>query len=639
MKPTVAATRDASVDRLQASLREAAHAAEAKGEPLRSVTVEGRERPVAALPLVAPRAVGSLGLAESDLPPVLRLPATASLPGLSRYYDSTHNGRSEFGFSWTLRLPRLAIEDLRDDDRIQYLTLPGSNEARVRVQRFSLTNAHGVGENRCEEHFVDPAVQRIGFAPVHARERFRGLYPEGGNAYRLIFANDDQAAFDLAGRLRVFFYGNAKASYDYNGAGQLITIRHLRGKSEERVGFSYDAKGRIEAITTTGGRIVYSYDDQGNLAAVKDPGRSIEYRYDERRLLTEVAVDGQLVARYTYDALGRLTAQEDGAGQRTTQEVQRSAAGHSVTLREGTNWLRQDYDSALRLRGTTDDRGNTWRLDCGDDGGPASVEFAAANGGQRGKAELTPDGRTLRLSDARGPHTDYRLTESGLVEEVLRDGQRIVAFRRDAQSRVTEVDYGDAGRESFTYDAEGRVLRLTRGTGRQSTSTDHVDMAYDRHGRVTRLSSATGDTVEWQWAPGVVTVTHNGTLLQIEMDLKDRPLRIRQPSGAEWHFEYDANGRPRQISVARDKSVARTRFHEGRPVSIVGLYGDEFRYAYDNAGRIVAATDPAGAAAHYEYDTEHRLRLVRLPHDRCVSYVHDKASGRIAEERVGRCAP
>ncbi|MBK7956429.1 MAG: RHS repeat protein [Candidatus Accumulibacter sp.] len=123
------------------------------------------------------------------------------------------------------------------------------------------------------------------------------------------------------------------------------------------------------------------------------------------------------------------------------------------------------------------------------------------------------------------------------------------------------------------------------------------------------------------------------------MDPEGRLLRMRQPDGAAWRFEYGADGRPRQVSVERGKSVATTRFQEGRLVSIVGPYGDEVKYAYDTAGRVAAATDPAGATAHYEYDAEHHLRLVKLPDGRCVSYVHDKASGRIAEERIGRCAP
>lgn len=638
MKPTVAAIRDASVDGLQAGLREAARAAEAKGEPLRSVTVEGRERPVVAVPLVAPHAVGSLGLAESDLAPALRLPDTASSPGLTRYYDSTHNGRSEFGFSWTLRLPRLAIEDLRDEGGIHYLTLPGSKEARVRVQRFTLTNAHGLGEERFNEHFVDQAANRIGFAPSAGRGHFRGLYPEGGNAYRLVFANDDQAVFDLAGRLRAFFYGNAKAFYDYDGAGRLTTIRHLDSKNEERVSFAYDAKGRVESIAASGGRVVYSYDDKGNLSAVKGLGGNIEYRYDERRLLTEVSIDGQLVARNTYDALGRLTAQEDGAGQRVAQEVQQSATGHSITLRDGARWLRQDYDTELRLRGTTDDKGATWHLDYGEGGRPARVEFTSATG-QRGKAEFTPDGRALRLSDGRGHNTDYRLSENGLVEEVTRDGKRVASLRRDAQSRVTEVDYGDAGRESLTYDTEGRVLRLARSTGPAATaSADHLDMTYDAQGRLARMSSPSGETTEWQWAPDAVTVTRHGASFQVRTDPEGRPLRMRQPDGAAWRFEYDAEGRPRQIFVERGKPVAMARFQEGRLLSIAGPYGDEFKYAYDTAGRVAAATDPAGATAHYEYDAEHRLRLVKLPDGRCVSYTYDKASGRIAEERVARCA-
>jgi YD repeat-containing protein len=66
----------------------------------------------------------------------------------------------------------------------------------------------------------------------------------------------------------------------------------------------------------------------------------------------------------------------------------------------------------------------------------------------------------------------------------------------------------------------------------------------------------------------------------------------------------------------------------------------EFRYAFDAAARVLtSATDPSGATNTYDYDSEHRLRRARLPDGRCVSYVRDQASGRVLEERIGRCGP
>jgi YD repeat-containing protein len=73
-------------------------------------------------------------------------------------------------------------------------------------------------------------------------------------------------------------------------------------------------------------------------------------------------------------------------------------------------------------------------------------------------------------------------------------------------------------------------------------------------------------------------------------------------------------------------------------VSIAGPYGDEFKYAYDTANRVAAATDPAGATAHYEYDAEHRLRFVKLPDGRCVSYDYHKSTEHVVEERINRCS-
>ena len=138
----------------------------------------------------------------------------AGLPGLTRHYNSLHNEVTEYGFSWSLLLPRLEFEAVAEKGKEQYLSA-GPNK-RVRAQRFVLADQFGLCHERFVKPFADEGFDRIGFAPEGRSSNYRGVYPEGDGTYRLIFADLRQAIFDTSGMLRVLLTPSSKAVYDYD---------------------------------------------------------------------------------------------------------------------------------------------------------------------------------------------------------------------------------------------------------------------------------------------------------------------------------------------------------------------------------------------------------------------------------------
>lgn len=637
MKPTLVFSPSKSVDAAQKLLRVATQSVRADGH-LPTVSVEGRDRPVLSLPLNPPRELASLRLTESDLASATQDEVTAGLPSLSRHYDSTHNRRTEFGFGWTLLLPRLVIEDVREDGGIRHLTLPGSEQPKVRLQRFTLTNAHGIGEERFVEQFVDQAVKRIGFAPSADKGRFRGLYPEDGNAYRVVFANGDQAVFDLEGRLRGLFADKAKTLYDYDATGGLTTIRRAAdGKSEMRVTLRHDAAGRIESASHGGDSVTYGYDAKGNLTSVKTGRGTAEYRYDDQRVLIDSRLDGKLFARYAYDPRGRLVSQTDGAGNTVDQKTEVGKSGVIVTLRAGDRSMRREFDADLRLRSTSDDSGVRHDYSYGPDGGLAQVALVAG-GGQRETLRISPDRRTLRVQDAQGHTTEFQLSDAGRVDTISRDGRTLVLYQRDGQGRLIAADYGAAGRETAAYDRAGRLVRLARQAGGpQGTDEDHVELAYDPQGRPVAVKGPGVGVVEYRWEADGVAVKQNGASIDLRLDADGRPRSVRRADGEVRRFEYSASGQIQRIQVERGRGSATATFADGRLVSTRDALGGEFRFTYDSAGRLGSATDPIGARAEYVYDAQDRLIRAKLSDGRCVSLEYVASTGQTTDERIAPC--
>ena len=162
-------------------------------------------------------------------------------------------------------------------------------------------------------------------------------YDAQGRLTALTTYRDDDAPqvtayeYDARGRLKKKSYPDGNSlSYAYRGDGKLASHTNARGQkftySYNRAGeqlavtdmdqsFEYDLNGRVVKVTDRAGVREFTLDAFGNVLAETIPnlpGKVITRSYDEFNRQTGLTLDGHSVA-YAYGADGRLASIADGA--------------------------------------------------------------------------------------------------------------------------------------------------------------------------------------------------------------------------------------------------------------------------------------------------------------------------------------
>lgn len=632
MRPALAARTDASLDAAATTVRRAARDAARSGRADFAVNVSDRQVRAVALAPGGLRRLGSYNVSESDLPALAA--QLGSLPGVSRSYNSFHNQVTEFGRSWSLLMPRLAIESAGEGGQQRFLSVAGRPDTRVQVQRFQLTSMLGLGSERFDEPFIDQELARVGFRPTAAASRYRALYPER-DAYRLVGLDGTETVFDTAGRLLGLLHTGFRALYGYDGSGRLAELRHsLSGQPETVLRFQRDAQGRISSIAAGDRRAAYTYDAQGNLAKVTGPGGTMEYRYDERGLLIEVLAGGETIARNRFDEAGRLVEQRGADGTALAQTVvPRPDGGHEVRVTAGVLSQTATYDAELRLTRIVEPDGTvaTW-------GYPAPnrvVIDVAPPGEPPSRIEQTADGRPVALTTPRG-NTTFRYFENGLLSEILREGARAAAFGYDRQGRVAELGYADGTIDRLARDAAGRPTALRRSDG-ASGRQEEISLRYTPAGELAELAAPGLGRIRFREERGATVITHGDTQSVIRRDAQGRLLAFEGPEGLRVVTTYAADGSLTQLTTTRGRATRTLTIDASGTLTVQGFRGEVTTLRTDGEGRLATVEQPLGSRTAYAYDAAGRLVRVLLAPTRCIAFAYDGASSRLASETHGGC--
>ena len=127
------------------------------------------------------------------------------------------------------------------------------------------------------------------------------------------------------------------------------------------------------AITTGAGNemtnspgVTYTYDNDGNMITATTGSGTTTYTYDYENRLTNVEIDGTMVATYTYDALGRRIGIDDSGTQTWTVYNGKSADANPYADFNSSGTLKMRYLDGLavdEVLARTDSSGNTsWYL-------------------------------------------------------------------------------------------------------------------------------------------------------------------------------------------------------------------------------------------------------------------------------------
>jgi RHS repeat-associated protein len=386
-------------------------------------------------------------------------------------------------------------------------------------------------------------------------------------------------------------------NYTYDPSDNLLSTTDPLGNTTS---YTYNATRQVLRTTDArGGITTNTYDAKGNLLTTTDAlGYVSAYTYDTRGdVLTQtVKVNGvDQVTHYEYDAYGRLGKETDALGHETSYSYDQSGNRLSQTTTRTTPagvetlLTSYEYDANGRLRKTTD-----------------------------------PDGTfTWTVYDALGKQ----------VESWDKVGRK-TGYEYDAMGRLVKTTYPDATYEEHGYDAEGRRTS-SRDRGGRTTGYE-----YDSLGRLRKTIYADGSFTEstYDVAGRLVTAKDaKGYTTTYEYDSAGRRTAVVDALGHRTSFTYDANGNQKTVTDARGNTVTyeydllnrrtKTIFppaQAGEPITFTET-------GYDELGRRIRETDPAGRTTQFAYDALGRLVSVTDALGQVTSYGYDEAGNRTSQ--------
>ncbi|WP_204018159.1 RHS repeat-associated core domain-containing protein, partial [Sphaerimonospora thailandensis] len=382
--------------------------------------------------------------------------------------------------------------------------------------------------------------------------------------------------------------------YGFDGQGRLTSIRNARGAgvslAYEGLGVNItDASGRraevriedglIQQIKLPDGRHVSYFYTGGLLTSVIDArGFTWKYVYQDNGLLTQV-IDPHRVAivTNTYGPDGRMTAQLDALGKKTTFEW--NAAKQEATTTDPDGVVIWDGYRGNTLvysqRGTGDSDSHRYDRDLNRD--------LVVNGNQH-QHEATFDANGNRIS-ATAPQP------LGFSEKTTFDERNNPTEHVDANGQVWKDTYNEFNELVRSVDPEGHA----------------ISNAYDSRGLRTSTTDQRGKVTRYEYLP---SGDANAGLLKA----------VISPSGRRGEVTYDTTGRqiasvdPRGTVSGGNRAAYTTRYGydaQDRLLSTLepGKAG-AWRSGFDETGRLVRRQTPTGQTTNYFYFANGLLKTV-----------------------------
>jgi RHS repeat-associated protein len=320
-------------------------------------------------------------------------------------------------------------------------------------------------------------------------------------------------AYDVASRLIERTDRNGRVTqFTYDNLDRQTSEQWLSGSSVvKEFAYTYDVASQLTAVGDDVADYTYQYDGLGrvtqwttDLASLTDDvvlNQTFDAASRRTSLFATLGATADFKNEFGYDALNRLTTitQQGQAGGNAvaekriafkyladgrTSEINRFAdvAGTQNVVNTALG-----YDGAGRLTGMTHAKGATTFADYG-------WAYDAANRMTAFTNTAYPSGDAAYTHDATGQLTGADRTGSGDDEAYVYDdnGNRVTA-NGDSYTTSANNRIASDGTNSYTYDAEGNITRITNiATG------DYRDLSWDYRNRLTQVTQFDSSDVE-QW--------------------------------------------------------------------------------------------------------------------------------------------
>ncbi len=299
---------------------------------------------------------------------------------------------------------------------------------------------------------------------------FETLLKNADGSFSLTEKKQTSFNFSPAGRLiSVTDRNNNTQTLTYDNLGRLTTVTDTALRAFT---LTYNSSNLLAYITDPLGRTVqYEYDGLNHLTSVQDPmGSTTTYSYDPfNRLVSATDPRGNVYLQNTYDALGRVVAQQNARHFTTAFAYDTPVAGTTTVTDPLGNVTEQVNDSA-------------WRL----------VQEIDATGGITSYSYTTSNLRAS-ITDPLGNATRFSYDANGNTTSITDPVEKITAFTYDAQNDLLSSTDRLGRTAHFSYDSRGNLLSRIDPAGQATT------FSHDSYGQVLTATNARGFTTSFQY--------------------------------------------------------------------------------------------------------------------------------------------
>lgn len=459
-----------------------------------------------------------------------------------------------------------------------------------------------------------------------------------------------QATYDAAGRpLQVTDIAGGTWGFAWDERGNLLAQTDAAGNAvTQTYGPCDKALTQVDAVGST---TYFEYDAKCRLTNVTDPlGGVTELVYDAHGHVVQLIDAEGAATTMHFDGIGRPTGHTDALGRKTTRVVSTTGDLLSSTDADGRT-MTMEYDAAHRLTKST------WDTD------PPRVETYQYNAADQMTLASGPDQTTAVTYYPTG------LIEQVAVSDVPGAADWTMSYEYDGNGNPTRVVDSYGGITEMTYDGLDRVVRVTQsGAGVNEKRVDiaygpqggpseirrYADLAgeaavvntfyeYDVLGRTTGIfHRLPDDTVVHDLAyerdalGNVVELTDEEGTSTFQYDGLRRMLAADRPDGGplpDEAYSYDSVGNRVSSHLSQSYTYSADLGEGGHELRA----DDQFDYAFDLTGNLVAATNLAtGDLLELTYDHRSRATGVALFDAaggtvHASSWIYDAADRRVAE--------
>jgi RHS repeat-associated protein len=428
---------------------------------------------------------------------------------------------------------------------------------------------------------------------------------------RLLAVTDDlghrmERSFDGEGRCTtVTGFDGATVRNRFDDDGRSASRVDADGVAEH---WQYDDERRVTGHRIEGGpALTYAYagDSPIPVRVAGPDGWDMALEVDEGVLRSVTDADGVTVS-FEHDADGNVVATTNGLGAVTRFEPHVSGEVARMTAADGAVF-EFERDPAGRMVGLRTPTGDEYR------------------------AEWSPAGRMTALVEPNGARTVYETGANGEVQRVVDALGGALELQHDQLARLVGVAAPGGAKWGFEYTAVGLLSMVTDpaggvwqygydAEGRQVSATDplghEVRRRYNPAGRLVELTDRSGNATRFGH------------------DALGRVVREESPEGAVATTEWDVWGRPLVVRSADGETLTYRYTPAGRVAGATTAGGRSWAGEYDAGGRLVAVTDAAGATTRFEWDVCDRMVATTSPAGRVTRWRHD-ALGRVVESDQG----